>query len=159
MLSDRYQHRNVVPSWQIFVRLVESILYRFSPIDETSPSTHLLSSPFSSTYRWRCNCLLMSRILFQKGIDAEGHQSGKRPSRLYDEWSNGRRKCCRDKSTLWIGTEGSPHRLGPKRPDSRGPRRSQVPRELRNGQHQDQELPGIHSRVDHERTKRFGRLN
>src|SRR6266404_2003509 len=54
--------------------------------------------------------------------------------------------------------EGPPHRLGLKRPDPRGSRGCQVSGELRNGQHQDQELPGIHSRVDHERTSWFGRL-
>src|SRR5260221_279356 len=160
MLSDRTQPGNAVEhthSSQVSVRLVESILCRFSPIGETSPSTSLLNIPFSSSYRWNCNCLLVSRIWFQKMIDAEDHQSGKRRSCLYVEWSNGRRKCSRDESTVWIGTEGSPHRLGLERPDPRGSRGCQVSRGLRNGQHQDQELPGIYSRVDHERTSRFGR--
>src|SRR5258708_36799189 len=139
MLSDRLQPRRVVehtPSWQVSMRCVESVLYRFSPIGEASPPTHLLSSPFSSTYRWRCNCLLMSRILFQKGIDAEGHQSGKRPSRLYVEWTNGRRKCSRDDSTLWIETEGPPHRLGLKSPDPRASSDGQDSGALRIGQRQ-----------------------
>ena len=154
MLSDRTQPGNVVEPtpWQVYARLVESMLYRVSSIGEASPSTNLLNSPFSSTYRWSCNCLLVSRISFQKRVDAEDHQSGKRRSCFYAEWPNGRGKCSRDESIVCIGTEGSPHRLGLKRPDPRGSRGCQVSREQRNGQHQDQELPGIHSRVDHERT-------
>jgi hypothetical protein len=160
MPSDRVQPRNVVehtPSWQVSVRLVESILNRFSPIGETSPSTNLLNSPFSSTYRWSCDCILVSRIWFQERIDAEDQESGKRSSRLYLKRSNGRRKCGRAENIIWIRTEGPPHRLGPERPDPRGSGGCQVSGELRNGQHQDQELSGIHSRVDHERTSRFGR--
>ena len=157
MLSDLIQPRYFVEHtswWRVSVRHVENILYRRSPIGETSPSANLLTIPFSLTYRWSCNCLLVSRISFQKRIDAEDHQSGERRSCFYLEWSNGRRKCSRDGSTVWIGAEGSPHRLGLKGPDACGPRGCQVSRELRNRQHQDQELPGIHPRVDHERTTR-----
>src|ERR1700751_2635224 len=99
-----------------------------------------------------------SRETKQTRIDAEDQESGKRRSRLYLKRSNGRRKCGRAEIIIWIRTEGSPRRLGPERPDPRRSGGCQVSRELRNGQHQDQELPGIHSRVDHERTRRFGRL-
>ena len=65
MLSDRIEPRNVVehtPSWHVSVRLVESILHRFSPIGETSSSTKLLNIPCSATYRWGCDRLVLGHL-------------------------------------------------------------------------------------------------
>jgi len=44
------------------VRLVESILHRFSPIGETSSSTKLLNIPCSGTYRWGCDRLVLRHL-------------------------------------------------------------------------------------------------
>src|SRR6266436_6723142 len=85
MLSDRPQSGNAVEhtlSSQVSVRLVESILYHFSPIGETSPFSYPSKTEFTATYSWCHNCLLVSRISFQKRIDAEDHESSERRSCL-----------------------------------------------------------------------------
>src|SRR5882757_3431094 len=159
MLSDRTQSGNAVEhthSSRVSVRLVESILYHFSPIGETSPFSYPSKTDFPATYGWSRNCLLVSRISFQKRIDAEDHESGERRSCLYVVRSNGRGKCRRNANPVWIGSERSPHRLGLERSNPRGSRGCPVSGQLRNRQHQDQELPSIHSRVDHQGTS--GRL-
>ena len=142
----------------LFSKPSESILYRISPIGEVSSFLYRPTYVFSAAYHWSRDCLVMVSIRFQESGDAEDQESGERRSGLYSERSNGRRKCSRDANTIWIRTEGSPHCPGLKRPNPGGSRRCQVSRELRNRQHQDQKLPSIHSRVDHERTRRFGRL-
>jgi hypothetical protein len=142
----------------LFSKRSESILYRISPIGEVSSFLYRPTYVFSAAYDWSRDCLVMVSIRFQERVDAEDQESGERRSGLYSERSNGRRKCSRDANTIWIRAEGSPNRLGLKRPNPRGSRRCQVPGELRDGQHQAQELPGIHSRVDHERTSRFWRF-
>ena len=85
MLADRTQSGNAVEhtlSSQVSVRLVESILYRSSPIGETSPFSYPSKTDFPATYGWSRNCLLVPRISFQKRIDAEDHESGERRSCL-----------------------------------------------------------------------------
>ncbi len=54
------------------------------------------------------------------------------------------------------GRRIAPHRPGLERSNPRGSRGCPVSGQVRNRQHQDQELPSIHSRVDHQGTS--GRL-
>src|SRR5260370_22693580 len=54
----------------LFLRFSESILYRISPIGETSPSVHLLNHYFSAAYHWSRDCHVMGCGSFQEREDA-----------------------------------------------------------------------------------------
>jgi hypothetical protein len=144
----------------VFSRSSDTGLYRISTIGEDSTITSDLTPLVSSPYDWRCDCdyRRSSRTsqatlrCFEERLDAQNHESGERRSGLDVERSDGRRECHRVEIAVQVGSGRSPYCPGLKRPHSRGSRSRQISRALRNGQHQAQELPSIHPRVDHART-------
>jgi hypothetical protein len=78
MLSERAQFGAFALTSYVILKVAESILYRFSAIGDTSPLGNLLNACVSMTYGWIPDCLPPSRISFQKRIDAEDHEGGKR---------------------------------------------------------------------------------
>jgi hypothetical protein len=151
MLSERAQFGAFALTSYVILKVAESILYRFSAIGDTSPLGNLLNACVSMTYGWIPDCLPPSRISFQKRIDAEDHEGGKRRGVFTLSGRMDAENVAELKATVWFRSERRSHRHGLEGPNPGGSRGCQVPRALRSGQHQDQELPGIHSRVDHQR--------
>src|SRR6267378_5925262 len=74
---------------------------------------------------------------------------GERRSDVYAGWSNGFGERAGDEEATCVGRRSS-DRPGLQRPDASGSRFRQVSRAVRSRQHQAQELPGVHPRVDPE---------
>jgi hypothetical protein len=123
-------------------------LYRNSPIGGTSPLVNMLKVYLSAAYQWMLDCYSMLWTSVQQRADAKNSEDGERRSALYAERPDRRRESSRVGSVNWIRTEEYPHCLGFERSDSCGSRRCKFSRTLRIGQHQADELPAIHTRMD-----------
>ena len=84
---------------------------------------------------------------FQERVDAEDREVNERRSGLKAERSNERRKSNRVGNANDLRSGRSPHCLGVKRSNPRGPKRGQFSQAVRSGQRHVEELPSIYPRV------------